>query len=201
MKISKEEIEQASQVAFDKKYHYVDEESSYKSGYSDGADWMYQHLEPLITDLSMERARRHNSQSSNINNISKRTKSEYGSHHWFATLMAINLHTGEFLMENTPDEETLRIWGKNLYENCIELIDHKYEIDLRLKESQPKDAEVDEKVKEAVKIALQTAAERATAHTESRFPSVHYCECCPVVDSDSILSLEQEVLEKLNAKS
>lgn len=42
--------------------------------------------------------------------------------------------------------------------------------------------------KQCAEQALKDAAEAATAHTESRFPSVHYCECCPVVDKDSILN-------------
>lgn len=51
---------------------------------------------------------------------------------------------------------------------------------------------------EKVKEALKLAAEKATAHTESRFPSVDYCECCPVVDKQSILALEYELLNQIN---
>lgn len=56
-------------------------------------------------------------------------------------------------------------------------------------------SEVDEKVKEAVKIALQIAAEKATCDDVSMTAMPEY-----EVDANSILSLDQEVLEKLNVK-
>lgn len=40
---------------------------------------------------------------------------------------------------------------------------------------------------------IDAAAEEAKAYTESRFESVHYCECCPVVDRDSILKLKEQL--------
>ena len=134
MKISKEEIEQAALN------HAIitngsDDVNSYRHAgsavdFTAGAEWMYQRLEPLITDLSMYKARR----QSNI----------------------------------------------------------------------------EQKVKEAVKIALQTAAEKALLHIarspmgEDQIKKAYqdYSMRNDVtVYKQSILSLEQEVLEKLNVKS
>lgn len=50
------------------------------------------------------------------------TNSELGSYHWFHTILARHKHMGEFLKDRTPDEETLRAWGKKLYETSQELI-------------------------------------------------------------------------------
>lgn len=111
MKISKEEIEQA---AFNHaiKTNGSDDVDSYRHAGSAvdfiaGADYVYQQLEPIITDMSMDKARRQ------------------------------------------PD--------------------------------------VEQKVKEAVKIALQTAADVAEVSSDYN-------------QRELILSLEQEVLEKLNVK-
>lgn len=51
------------------------------------------------------------------------TNSQLGSYHWFHTILARHKHIGEFLKDRTPDEETLRAWGKKLYETSQELID------------------------------------------------------------------------------
>lgn len=51
------------------------------------------------------------------------TNSELGSYHWFHTILARHKHMGEFLKDRTLDEETLRAWGKKLYETSQELID------------------------------------------------------------------------------
>jgi len=51
------------------------------------------------------------------------TNSPIGSSHWFNTIMGKHLHIGEFLKDKTPDEETLRIWGAQLYETSKEIIE------------------------------------------------------------------------------
>jgi hypothetical protein len=56
--------------------------------------------------------------------ISPRTNSEYGSYHWFHTLVAGNKGIGEYLKEETPDEHTLRVWGDRLYNDSKELIEY-----------------------------------------------------------------------------
>lgn len=56
MKISKEEIED---VANDCSSNYEKPfDLAYRTGFIAGAEYLYQQLEPVITDLSMERARR-----------------------------------------------------------------------------------------------------------------------------------------------
>lgn len=63
MKISKEEIEQAASARYKYKREnygnpqYIDFHGTV-GDFIAGADWMYQRLEPLITDLSMDKARR-----------------------------------------------------------------------------------------------------------------------------------------------
>lgn len=54
--------------------------------------------------------------------IRSSTNSEFGSHHWFITLMAKSKHTGEFLKEKTPSEEHLRAWGADLFKLSNEII-------------------------------------------------------------------------------
>lgn len=61
-----------------------------------------------------------NSDSGGVSTSS--TNSELGSYHWFHTILARHKNMGEFLKGNTPDEETLRSWGKKLYETSQELI-------------------------------------------------------------------------------
>jgi len=51
------------------------------------------------------------------------TNSELGSYHWFHTILSRHKHMGEFLKHKTPNEDTLRAWGKKLYETSQELID------------------------------------------------------------------------------
>lgn len=59
-----------------------------------------------------------------INNIkSKHSGSPIGSHHWFNTILSNHKHIGEFLRDKTPDDKTLREWGRNLYETSNELIE------------------------------------------------------------------------------
>lgn len=50
------------------------------------------------------------------------TGSDFGSYHWFSTLMARHLHMGEFLINKSPDEEILREWAKDLYNTSNEII-------------------------------------------------------------------------------
>lgn len=54
--------------------------------------------------------------------IPSSTGSEFGSYHWFHTLMARHLHCGEFLKDKSPDKETLRKWGEDLYKTSSELL-------------------------------------------------------------------------------
>lgn len=56
--------------------------------------------------------------------ISKNTNSEIGSVHWFNTLISYIKHVGEYISEDTPPDENLRVWGKNVHEYCDELINH-----------------------------------------------------------------------------
>ncbi len=42
------------------------------------------------------------------------TNSPIGCRHWFNTLMGQTLRIGEFLSKETPDEVTLRAWGKKV---------------------------------------------------------------------------------------
>ena len=50
------------------------------------------------------------------------TNSSLGSNHWFNTIAGRHKRIGEFLKEKTPNEETLRLWGKELYETSQELM-------------------------------------------------------------------------------
>lgn len=52
------------------------------------------------------------------------TNSEIGSHHWFSTLIARHLHTGELLKEDNHGVpvSTQKIWMEDLYQTSKELI-------------------------------------------------------------------------------
>lgn len=56
------------------------------------------------------------------NPIPSSTGSEFGSTHWFNTLLARHKHMGEFLSDKTPDEEILRAWGVDLEKTSNELL-------------------------------------------------------------------------------
>lgn len=58
-----------------------------------------------------------------MNNEKSLSNSPIGSHHWFATLMGQILRVGEFLKDKSPDEEHVRIWGKNVYDNSRQIIE------------------------------------------------------------------------------
>lgn len=80
------------------------------------------------------------------------------------------------------------------FSNWQDLVKHQFEHLI----SRDYDEAVRLYTQEKVKQALELAAGKATAHTESRFESVHYCECCPVVDKSSILSLLPELVNQIN---
>lgn len=78
--------------------------------------------------------------------VSATTGSEFGSGHWFNTLMASIKHAGEYLQDNgaPPKEETLKAWGTLIYERSNELLDwfEKYQVSKHIanwqKNQQPK---------------------------------------------------------------
>lgn len=50
------------------------------------------------------------------------TNSKKGSYHWFHTIMANHKHIGEYLSKESPGEEILKEWGKQLFETSNDMI-------------------------------------------------------------------------------
>jgi hypothetical protein len=54
--------------------------------------------------------------------ISKITNSPIGGVHWYRSIISKIKDIGEFLSAETPKEEYLRVWGKELFEGSLELL-------------------------------------------------------------------------------
>jgi hypothetical protein len=54
--------------------------------------------------------------------ISKITNSPIGGVHWYRSILSKIKDIGEFLSTETPKEEYLRVWGRELFEGSIELL-------------------------------------------------------------------------------
>ena len=103
--------------------------------------------------------------------ISKITNSPIGSVHWYRSIVSKIKDIGEFLSTETPKEEYLRVWGRELFDGSLELL----KIENNPKLQQQPTAEGAEEILEkhwnnfsinVKKAALKAMQEFATLHAQ-----------------------------------